>query len=129
MIARYVVAMIVVYRVQDKSGRGPFQPGFSRKWADIDFAPGMAALPTWMEEFGDDLINRHGRSGEYFGSAVRTIDEISRWFSEKEKTRLQKLGFRVVSMRVNRILAESKNQVVFARDVQLRRRIVIHPWP
>jgi hypothetical protein len=41
----------VVFRVQDSRGRGPFAPGFSRQWADREFAPGMVALPTWIEEF------------------------------------------------------------------------------
>lgn len=104
-----------VYRVQGLDGRGPFRPGFSRYWADDDFAPGIVAPPTWMDEFGADAIDRLGKRGEYFGSAVRAIADISKWFSTTEQSRLATMGFNVVSLRAFRILAESPNQVLFAR--------------
>lgn len=117
-----------VFRVQDANGRGPFRPGFSREWCDDDFAPGMLPLPTWMEEFGRDLIDRLGRPGEHFGSAVRTIGQISRWFSATEQNRLEKHAFNVVSLHVTRVLAESANQLVFARGMPLARGALIVPW-
>lgn len=118
-----------VYRVQDANGRGPYQPGFSRQWADEDFAPGMMALPTWMEEFGSDLITRLGRPGEHYGSAVRSVEKLSEWFSPTEQRRLAALGFIPVALRANRILAESKNQLVFARQRPLARGALLMPWP
>jgi hypothetical protein len=79
----------------------------------------MVALPTWQEEFGGDLIERRGLPGEHYGSAVRSVKDLARWFSEAEQERLRALGFRVVSIGPVRILAESKNQVVFASRVPL----------
>lgn len=113
--------MTRVYRIQDAEGRGPFRPGFSRKWSDGYFASGMQALPTWQEEFGADLIARRGLPGEHYGSAVRKVKDLGRWFSAAEQERLRAMGFRVVSIGRVRILAESKNQVVFASRVPLAR--------
>jgi hypothetical protein len=111
--------MMRVYRIQDAEGRGPFRPGFSHIWADEHFGPGVEAMPTWQEEFGTDLLDRRGLPGEWFGSAVRSIKDLSRWFSDAEQERLRGLGFRVVSIGPVRILAESKNQVVFASRLPL----------
>ena len=75
-----------VFRIQDRDGRGPFKPGFTAKWADMDFYPGMESLPTWIEEFGLEIIYQIPK-GFHFGSAVRTMDEIGRWFSPTERKR------------------------------------------
>lgn len=121
--------MQIVYRVQDEDGRGPFRPGFSCEWADEEIAPGMDALPTWPEEFGCDLIDRCGRRGEHFGTAVRSAKLLGKWFSATERHRLQMLGFNAVRLRTNRVLAESENQLVFARTRPLNRGAIIIPWP
>lgn len=120
--------MIQIYRVQDAAGRGPFRPGFSHNWADPVWAPGMEELPTWMDEFGKDLIEREGRDGEHYGSAVRDHAGIRRWFSLSERAKLQRLGFNVVSLQADRILAESRHQLVFARGRALNKGAIIVPW-
>ena len=118
-----------VYRVQDQEGHGPFRPGFSATWSDAEWAPGMKPLPTFMEEFGRDLIDRLGLPGEHFGSAVRTAPEIRKWFSPTEQRCLIDLGYNVVALKVSRVLAESKNQLVFARRMPLRHGAIIVSWP
>ena len=117
-----------VFRVQDANGRGPFRPGFSVKWCDDDFHPSMSPLPTWMEEFGWDLIDRLDWPTEHFGCAVRSVEQISRWFSDAEQYRLALLGFNLVSLDIARILAESPNQLVFARQKPLANDALIVPW-
>lgn len=121
--------MIRVYRVQDREGRGPFRPGFSREWADETFNNGTVAMPTWMEEFGSDLIDRSGHAHEHFGTAVRTIDQLCKWFSPTERARLAVCGYNVVSLAITRVLAESDNQLVFARRRPLHHGVIIVPWP
>jgi hypothetical protein len=118
-----------IYRVQDREGRGPFKPGFSKVWADDDFAPGMKPLPTFMEEFGHDIIERLGRVGEYFGSGVLSHQDICKWFSATERRKLCDLGYDVVSLKVSRLLASSENQVLFARETPLHRGAIIVGWP
>jgi hypothetical protein len=117
-----------VYRVQDHNGRGPFRPGFSQVWCDKDFAIGVWPHPTWMEEFGADLILKHRQPGEYYGSAVRTREALNGWFSSTEQRRLKHLGFKIVEMDIARVLAESTCQLVVARFVPLYVGITIHPW-
>lgn len=117
-----------IYRIQDNEGRGPFRPGFSRQWADEVFAPGMIPLPTFMEEFGCDIIDRLGRPAEFFGSGVRKLADLGKWFSTTERQRLAVLGFGIRTMKVSRILAESENQLVFARSMPLTFRATLIPW-
>lgn len=118
----------IVYRIQDDVGRGPFRPGFSHQWADDSFTAGCKCFPTWMEEFGETLIQRRGRAGEHFGSAVRTIDKLCEWFSPTERLKLAAIGFNAVSVPIDRVLAESENQLVFARKLPLHWGVVTIPW-
>lgn len=117
-----------VFRVQDADGRGPFKPGFSRLWADEDFAPGMKPLPTMMEEFGWGLIEREGRPGEHFGTAVRSVEKLGAWFPQSEQRKLKSLGFNIVSLVPGRVIAESENQLIFARKAPLRCGVIVIPW-
>lgn len=119
--------MSIVYRVQDADGRGPFRPGFSKVWMDERFFPGMGPLPTWMEEFGVDNIVRRCR-GRHIGSAVMKLTDLGRWFSPTERRRLKFHKFNVVSIEADEILAESKNQVVFASVVPLSEASRLLPW-
>lgn len=118
-----------VFRVQDNEGRGPFKPGFSRTWCDDEFAPGQENLPPFFEEFGWDIIDRLGKPGEYYGSAVKTLGEICRWFSSTERARLSQLNYNVVSIKAHRVIAESKNQLLIARRTPFVNGAVIIPWP
>lgn len=118
-----------VYRIQDREGRGPFKPGFSRFWADEEFADGVLGLPTILQDFGADLITRLGRDGEHFGTAVRTPQELQKWFSNTEMAKLADLGYNPVSLRIDRVLAESSSQLVFAKSAPLTSGAVMIDWP
>jgi hypothetical protein len=117
-----------VYRVQDAEGRGPFRPGFSQVWLDDDIGIRESRNRSWMEEFGADLIERLGLAGEYYGSAVRQRAELNDWFSRTEQRRLKHMGFHIVVMDADRILAESTIQVVFARKQPFNQGVVVLPW-
>ena len=85
-------------------------------------------MPTWMQEFGADLIDRLGKPSEFFGSAVRNVGDLTKWFSSAERLKLDALGFNIRSMKATRILAESDNQLVFARSMPLTFKATIIPW-
>ena len=118
----------VVYRVQDREGRGPWRPGFSVKWLDDSDVP---LPPSFCDEFGWRPADVRGmwRPGEFGGSACRTVEQLSRWFTPTEQERLRRYGYSIVMMTVDRVLAESENQVVFARRTPLREGVVVVPWP
>lgn len=117
-----------VYRVQDRDGRGPFKPGFSKVWSDPDFAPGQLPLPPWPEEFGMDAIDRLAKPHEnYFGSAVRTVGKLRSWFSDAERERLADLGYHIAAIPHARVLAESPNQLLIASQTPFYVCLVI-PW-
>lgn len=103
--------MRTVYRVQDQDGRGPYKPGFSAIWCD-NFGP--PPPPTWMQEF-PGLLQRMNDSNAHYGAACRSVEQIRKWFTPTELARLHILGYRLVAMEADRILAESKNQIVFMR--------------
>lgn len=117
-----------VYRVQDADGRGPFKPGFSKTWVDEIFHPEVKEHPTWMQEFGTDLIARKGRKGEYFGSAVLYLGKLREWFSPTERQKLKELGYYIAAMNAERLLAWSPAQVVFARSLPLNRSVTKISW-
>lgn len=117
-----------VFRVQGRDGRGPWRPGFSERWSDLDFAEGMTALPTWMDEFGLGVLTRVP-FGYETGSGVLTPEGILPWFSDTERKRLLALDFRLVRMNVDLILGESPHQVFFARRAPLRVGAVEVFWP
>jgi hypothetical protein len=119
---------IVVYRIQDRDGRGPFKPGRSHLWSDTHFQA-RELLPPWGDEFGWDLIERRGRPGEHFGTAVRSLDGLNAWFSPTEQQRLRRMGYLPVCLWADRVLAESRHQLVFTRRLPLALEAVICPWP
>jgi len=104
---------LIVYRVQAIDGRGPWRPGFSHVWVDD-----IAKPPAWIEEFNVRAVLR-AANGDVTGCACRSLDQLRRWFTQDELNRLRVLGYFVVRLEVDRILAESKHQVVFARKQPL----------
>jgi hypothetical protein len=104
-----------VLRVQDSDGRGPWKPGFSRLWIDPHR---VCDLPTWIEEFGADAMPAKA-NGFHFGCGVRSFRQIGQWFGDDELTILYGYGYQIVSMRVDHIIAESKNQNIFKRKLPL----------
>ena len=106
---------VLIYRIQDTDGRGPYKPGFSRQWVS---KRGPIPPPTWMEEFGTELFDQI-KPGEHLGCGCRSMEQINKWFMREEIDRLRLLGYSIVKMRADRILAESKHQIVFARNTPL----------
>lgn len=111
----------IVLRVQDKFGRGPWRPGFSREWAE-DRDERENLLPCFVQ-FGIDLTTKANPSlGRYFGCGCRTIEQLKRWFSANEYKTLLNLGYRAVRID-GTVIAESEIQVVLQRKIPLNERI------
>lgn len=110
-----------VYRVQDGEGRGPFRPGFSRRW----FEERDSYPPAYLEWFGD--LRPILRDGEYGGCGCRSIEQLRQWFRPTELDTLRLFGYAVVSMDVDRVIAENENEIVFARRKPLRFGVQVEP--
>lgn len=108
--------MTTVYRVQDKDGRGPFKPGLSHLWTDTHKSEW---LPSWIEEFGVNIVRKAMDEGRHVGCGCRSVGELKRWFSKAERRRLKRLGYNLVSMKVDEVLAESDIQFMFSRSKPL----------
>jgi uncharacterized UPF0160 family protein len=107
---------VKVFRIQDRSGRGPFRPGFSKQWLDEKM---FCTFPSWIEEFGLDWMNQK-IPGEHYGCGCRTIEKLHQWFSQSERAKLEALGYVTVELSVDRVIAESENQILFARFLPLK---------
>ncbi len=106
----------IIYRIQDKDGRGPYKPGFSKTW--IEGREDHDNLgPGYIEFRRVDLLAHYG---EHIGCGCRTLEQLRRWFTPLEHKRLQKHGYRAVKMKIDRMLAESDVQCVFARNKPLK---------
>ena len=106
----------LIYRVQGMDGRGPFKPGFSKKW--IEDRPDHDNLLPWMVEFG--AVHKMACTWENIGCGCLTIEQLRRWFTRTEYEKLLDYGYVAVKMQPSRILARSDIQCVFTRAVPLR---------
>lgn len=103
---------MILYRIEDQEGRGPFRPGLSNQWRD---SSGLDLPPPWVEAgmslfdfqrlFSDRAIKR--------GVACKTREQLYQWFSRSERRRLKRLGFREVEIADPHIVLETDTQVVF----------------
>lgn len=112
-----------IYRVQDAWGRGPWKPGFSSKWIDTDIGE-RENLKPWPTEFGLGIL-RKVIVGQSVGCGCRTLDCLWRWFTRSEMDRLHVLGYHIVKLDADRILAESPDQLVFVRNLPLAENVEI----
>jgi len=100
-----------ILRVQDSVGRGPYRPGFSYRWSD----PNGPNCPPWWEELGEDMASAHRRfSGDlHYGCGFKDYAQFEAWFSPREQRALDRLGYRLVAIIPDAIIAETPRQVVF----------------
>lgn len=122
VVEEVVQELTTLYRVQDAEGRGPYRPGFSHAWVD---AVRAEYPPTIFDDFGPVLLAEAKRSGLHLGCAFRTPEQLHRWFTRRELTRLENAGYAVVAVQADRVFAESEWQVLFGCEAPLSRRV--HP--
>lgn len=103
--------METIYRVQDKEGRGPWKPGFSRFW--VEGREDHANLVPWYAEFG--RVEQTATRGMYVACGCRSVEQLRRWFTPSEYTTLRMCGYQAVLMIADQILAGSDIQCVFER--------------
>jgi hypothetical protein len=117
--------LLWAYRVQAADGRGPWRPGFSLRWIDAA-APADRLVETVFDLVPMEQLLNLSRS-MHWGSACRSLEHLSQWFTPIERTRLQTLGFHPVQLSYDVVLAESPWQMVIGRarpfsDGVIRRR-------
>ena len=112
----------LVYRVQDRNGRGPWKPGVSSRWVEprLDHEK---LLPWFVEWHGFDT-RQEMRRQEYVGCGCLTLDQLRRWFSESEYSTLRRMEYRAYQLGVDRILRSSDVQCVFTRQNPLNKLAV-----
>lgn len=112
-----------IYRVQDKDGRGPWKPGFSIQWVENPNDPErMKKLPAFYMEFGFGFMKKH-IEGMPWGSGCTSLEQLQKWFTPLEYSRLIGFGYRAVEMEAGRILEQSELQCVFERSKPLNQEV------
>lgn len=117
---------LILYRVQDQAGRGPWRPGFSRQWVEPSDEAGrlMETLMDLLPFEAIQMLPEH----LHYGCACRTKASLLAWFLPPEIRRLQAFGYRIVRMQVDAVLAESQWQVFFARRRPLAEGATVIRW-
>lgn len=115
----------MIYRVQDKEGRGPFRPGFTKHWIDAE------SEQHWQQ----DVISAFGLAwrdeiprGWSCGCACLTLEGVGKWFLPVERKRLAEFGYSLVRMDADRMIRSNADQVIFARRAPLTRNVMILDW-
>ena len=107
----------LVYRVQDKEGRGPWHPGFSHRW--VEDRPDHENLgPIYADPGCPDMGCLTGFVA--YGVACRTVEQLRRWFTPSEYAKLCMFGYQCVSMYADRVMFDTGTQCLFGRMLPLR---------
>lgn len=104
-------------RMQDADGRGPWRPGFSWSWSDIDRELPMP-ITSAMPNFRREVMKLH-RDGYHIGCAAR-VGNLDRWFSDGEVRRLLGMDFALHNASKLKLVWENDDQALVASMLPLR---------
>jgi hypothetical protein len=110
---------MIVFRVQDKDGRGPWKPGFSHIWVRV--RRDHDNLKPFFMEFSIDFNSITG----HIGCGCLSVPQLKRWFSKREYKTLLSFGYRCVKIEAEKILASSDIQCVFSRRIPLNESVEV----
>jgi len=108
----------LVYRVQDRHGRGPWKPGFSESWVEDRTDAEFDAIDPFPMNVLRAQVRR--ARGMHVGHACLSLDQLRLWFTPGEYRKLLGHGYRAVRIPVDTILVESPSQCLFARRKPMR---------
>ena len=128
---RRLAPACLVYRVQADDGRGPFRPCTTALWTDAVVSAEHAAYvrETALDFLSSDDFQRIWWSELHYAMGCRTLPLLLKWFTEGEQRRLAHLGYHIVCVQADTIVAESAKQLVFGRKRPLAEGAVFLPWP
>ena len=115
-----------LFRIQDADGRGPWKPGFSMKWIDMDkddrlCPPMMVEFPEWRYK-----VDAAAAMGcRHFGCCMIGMAGFHRWFTPAEIERLRGFGYRLVDASGLTPICIGTSQVIAASRYPLRKLPVL----
>lgn len=93
---------MIVYRVQDRDGRGPWKPGLSRYWVEDSSAVGPLQ-ETIMDLCGGFSGMEKLERGWHYACACRSPEALAAWFTPVEAIRLAAMGYAPVRIKADRV--------------------------
>jgi hypothetical protein len=108
---------MIIYRMQDIEGRGPFRPGFSHLWVEPRNDHGN--LMPFFVEFGPSSLLEM-RKFKYSGCGCKNPNQLRIWILESEYWTLMELGYYCAKMGAT-ALFKSSIQCVFRRKYPLNK--------
>ena len=105
---------IILYRIQDSDGTGPYKEGFSSSW--VEGRDDLKNLKNIYQDFPCFWEKVNSSRNSHFGCACRTPEQLKRWFTKTEYKRLKHRGYRAVKLLAHEIVNESETQVLFGRN-------------
>jgi len=117
---------ILVCRMQDAEGRGPYRPGFSHKWSERETGPDpiYIAFPN-IGNLCRHIVSSRGGS---VGCAFRTTEQARAWFSPNEVLTLLTYGYGLVWLYADEVIAENHDQAVIWCPKPLRSAVIARGW-
>ena len=111
----------MIWRIQDAEGRGPFKPGMTTRWLrdepDERLLPVYADIPDLSERIAKARRRMNGEL--YAGVACRSVEQLSRWFDERERQALIRLGYQCADASQCFVIGEGKSQIVIGWHLPL----------
>lgn len=110
---------MIIYRIQDNDGSGPFKPGETMKWLRV-FRDLRVFVP-WPLEFRD--ITEEILDGFCVGCGCESKKVLKQWFSKAEYKTLVKMGYTAVEIVPDVIFGKSEIQCVFGTFEPLNKKV------
>lgn len=109
----------LLYRIQDAKGEGPFKAGFSKRWLD-NRTDEERPVGLLLQDPKAVLNAIHARPfADSIGFACRSLEQLSLWFSHRERQRLHAFGYKAVEIDADGILLGNEAEVIFHRAKRL----------
>lgn len=110
----------MLYRIQDRDGRGPWRPGFSIKWIDPEkddrlCPPIQVEFPDWQSAIRKASL----RGLHHFGCCVEGVRGLHQWFTPAELDRLRGFGFTLVDASALKPVCRGRYQIIGASRLPL----------
>jgi hypothetical protein len=115
---------VIVYRIQNSQGRGPFKPGFSERWVDNNRTYFHDAHIKEMIK-----VKKLAAPDLKLAFACKSIEDLQKWVNKAEYEKLKKFGYYAISLEVEYIWPLDGEIIVGRKKPYQKGVMVINLYP